>query len=64
MKWINHLAQDPPDKYNENICAALFNLVPFVQFKNLEKHSWSSVTFSANLLKVTLFRGYFNIFKI
>ena len=64
MKWINYRAQDSPDKYDENIRVALFDLVPFVQFKNLEKHSWSSVIFSTNLLKVTLLHRYFHIFKI
>ena len=29
-----------------HICGALRDLVPFVQFKNREKHPWSSVTFS------------------
>ena len=29
-----------------NICDALYDLVPFVQFKKREKHPWSSVTFS------------------
>ena len=28
------------------ICDALRDLVPFVQFKKREKHSWSSVNFS------------------
>ena len=28
------------------ICDALRNLVPFLQFKQREKHPWSSVTFS------------------
>ena len=28
------------------ICDALRNLVPFVQFKKREKHSWMSVTLS------------------
>ena len=29
-----------------NICDALHNLVPFVQFKKREKHPWRSFTFS------------------
>ena len=29
-----------------NICDDLRDLVPFVQIKNREKHSWRSVTFS------------------
>ena len=29
-----------------NQCDALRDLVPFVQFKKREKHSWRSVTFS------------------
>ena len=29
-----------------NICDALRDLVPFVQFKKSEKHPWRSVTFS------------------
>ena len=28
------------------LCDALRDLVPFVQFKKREKHSWRSVTFS------------------
>ena len=28
------------------ICGALRDLVPFVQFKKLEKHPWRSVDFS------------------
>ena len=28
------------------ICGALHDLVPFVQFKKYEKHSWMSATFS------------------
>ena len=28
-----------------NICDVLCDLVPFVQFKKREKHSWRSVTF-------------------
>ena len=33
-------------KLSENICDALRNLLPFVQFKKREKHPWRSVTFS------------------
>ena len=32
--------------YLTNICDALRNLVPFVQFKKHEKHPWRSVSFS------------------
>ena len=32
--------------YIYNICGALHNMVPFVQFKNRGKHPWRSVTFS------------------
>ena len=35
------------------ICYALHDLVPFVQFKKHEKHSWRSVNFS----KVAGFNG-------
>ena len=31
---------------NELICGALHDLVLFVQFKKLEKHSWKNVTYS------------------
>ena len=31
---------------NFEICYALRDLVPFVQFKKREKHPWRSVTFS------------------
>ena len=44
-----------------NICAVLRDLLPFVWFKNGEKHPWRSVTFS-NTLKVTLLHGYFSCF--
>ena len=51
-----------------NICDALRDLVPFVQFKKREKHPWTSVTFcrlkTATLLKVTLLDGCFSLFKI
>ena len=30
----------------KTICDVLGDLVPFIQFKNLEKHPWGSVTFS------------------
>ena len=36
------------------------NLVPFIQFKERQKHSWSSVT----LLKARLLHGFFHVFKI
>ena len=41
------------------ICGALHDLVPFVQFKKLKKHLWRSVSFSkvATLLKLTLLYG-------
>ena len=52
-----------------NICDALRDLVPFVQFKKSEKHPWRSVTFSkvavkksATLLKVTIRHGCFSRF--
>ena len=32
-----------------NNCDALCDLVPFVQFKKLEKHLWLSVTFSSKV---------------
>ena len=32
--------------YIYNICGALHDMVPFVQFKNRGKHPWRSVTFS------------------
>ena len=39
----------------------LHELVPFVQFKKHEKHSWRSVTFSkVARLKVTLLHGCFS----
>ena len=51
------------------ICGALCNLVPFVQFKEREKQPWRSVNFSkvagfkpANLLKLTLLHGCFSWF--
>ena len=33
-------------KNQNNKCGALFDLVPFVQFKKREKHPWRSVTSS------------------
>ena len=51
-----------------SICGALRNLVPFIHFKNHEKHSWKSFTFNKvesfnlQLLKVTLFNGCFSHF--
>ena len=44
---------------NYEICDALHDLVPFVQFKKREKHPWRSVTF---ILKVTLLHGCFSRF--
>ena len=40
---------------------ALYDLVPFVQFKKREKHQWRSVTFSkgAKVTKVTLLHWVF-----
>ena len=40
------------------ICGALHDLVPFVQFKKREKHPCTPAT----LLKVTLLHGYFSRF--
>ena len=56
--------------YTENICDALRDLVPFVQFTKREKHPWKSVNFSkklkrlqpATLLKLTLLHGCFSRF--
>ena len=31
-----------------DMCGALSDLVPFVQFKKREKHPWRSVNFSVN----------------
>ena len=51
-----------------SICGALWDLVPFVQFKKREKHPCRSFTFSkvackpATLLKVTLRHGCFSRF--
>ena len=52
-----------------NICEALRDLVPFVQFKKREKHPWRNVNFNkvadlkpATLLKLTLLYGYFSRF--
>ena len=50
------------------ICDALCNLVPFLQFKKREKHSWTSLLLAKsldsahNLLKVTLLRRCFSRF--
>ena len=38
MKSYNYYRKD-------NICDALRNLVPFVQFKKRQKHPWRSVNF-------------------
>ena len=37
----------------ELICAALCDLVPFVQFKKREKHPWKSVNFSTKSLNAS-----------
>ena len=44
-------------KIQPNICDALRNLVPFVQFKNFEKHPWRSITFS-KVVGLTLLRFF------
>ena len=51
------------------MCDVLSDLVPFVQFKKRDKHTWRNVTFnkvadweSATLLKVTLLPGCFSPF--
>ena len=55
----NDELQDLPTSISE-ICDALRNLVPFLQFKKCEKHSWRSVNFSkvarttSGQLKITL----------
>ena len=41
-------------------CGALRDLIPFVQFKNREKHPWRSVKF--RILKSTLLHGRFSGF--
>ena len=45
-----------------NIRNAISDLVPFVQFKNREKHPGRSVTFSTLLLKVKLLHRCFSCF--
>ena len=52
------------------ICGALRDFVPFVQFKEREKHPWRSVNFSkvgrpnpATLIKLTLLHGCFSCFS-
>ena len=50
-----------------NNCGALRDLLPFVQFKEREKHPWRCVTFSKVAcvrlqLKVTLLHGCFSRF--
>ena len=37
--------------YYQDVCGALRDLVPFVQFKKLEKHSWRNVTLSKVVVK-------------
>ena len=41
---INYIK--PEGIMKDRNCAALHNLVPFVQFKKREKQPWRSVTFS------------------
>ena len=50
--------------WRNNICDALRDLAPIVQFEKREKHPWRSVTFSkpATLLKVILLHGCFSRF--
>ena len=55
--------------YSKFWCDVLRDLLPFVQFKKREKHSWRSVTFGkdagfwhATLLNVTLLHGCFSRF--
>ena len=43
---IRMIFMDLSIKCDVYICDALRNLVPFVQFKKREKHSWMSVTLS------------------
>ena len=52
-----------------SVCDVLRDFIPFIQFKEREKHLWKSVTFSkvagfqpATLLKVTLLLGSFSRF--
>ena len=40
----------------KEICDALRNLVPFVQFKNREKHPWRKVTGESEEIEVSLFK--------
>ena len=40
----------------KNICDALRDLVPFVQFKKREKHPWKSVNFSKVECNLKIFR--------
>ena len=69
---VYHWARASPNSYedtrNQNkseddniICDALRDLVPFVQFKKLEKHTWRSVTcrkFTPPWVFFTLFKLY------
>ena len=48
---------------NINLCDALRNLVPFVQFKKREKHPWRSVILACNFTK-TPSMGVFHVFYI
>ena len=67
---VYHWARASPNSYedtrkqnkseDDNICDALRDLVPFVQFKKREKHTWRSVTFS----KVTPPWVFFTFFKL
>ena len=54
---------------NSQICDALRDLIPFVQFKKREKHRWRSVTLTkiagqklATLLKAKLLHECFSCF--
>ena len=52
-------------KVSEYICDALRDLVPFVQFKKLEKHLWRSVNFSkvAGFSLPWVFFTFFKFYK-
>ena len=43
---LNEILFSPGEELQTYICGALRDLVPFVQFKKREKHSWRSVSFS------------------
>ena len=42
------------------ICGALRDLVPFVQFKKCEKHSWRSVIFTKSNTPPSVFLRFLN----